>query len=368
MTPLTIGFIGGGKNSAVGKTHLAAVRMDGRWRIGPSIFSHEEDENRKSHEFYGLEFTRHYHSVEEFIAAESSKLDLVALLTPSPEHAEQLLVLIEAAVPTLVEKPIACSRIEADRIETALAQTPEAYVRVVHNYSAYPMLRELVLRQYEGLIGNVRDIRINVPSDVFARETVIGPPQVWRQSDPDVPMLLLDLGTHAFHLERCVLPSSPAKIAARMRRSANSFGVVDSAEIWVERQDGVSVSYWLSKSNLGFKNGLALEVYGDRGALKWVQEDPDHFIVADLQSAQKQVNRGELRETLAQGDRFKAGHPTGFVEAFGYFYRDIAEDLQSARKGGDPMPWISGPDEAIDGIRFLAVAAQAEQSRQWETL
>ncbi|GGB45687.1 oxidoreductase [Roseibium aquae] len=368
MRPLTIGFIGGGETSAVGKTHLAAARMDGHWRVGPAMFSHLEEENRASHAFYGLEFSRHYASLKEFLDAERTKFDLVALLTPSPDHADQLLTLIEAGVPTLVEKPIACTPAEADRIETALAGSPQAYVRFVHNYSAYPMVRELMLRRWEGAIGEVRDIRISVPSDVFAREALIGPPQPWRQADPEIPMLLLDLGTHAYHLERCILPPSPARVAARMRRTANSFGVVDAAEIWVDRADGVGVSYWLSKSHLGFKNGLTIEVYGKDGALRWVQEDPDHFVVSDMQSARKLVTRGEIRPDLASGDRFKAGHPTGFVEAFGYFYRDLAEDFRAFQKGEDGVSWMSGPDEAIDGIRFLNAASAAERTSTWVSL
>ena len=45
---LRIGIIGGGENSAVGKVHLASIRMDGKYEIGPSMFSHIEEENKKS--------------------------------------------------------------------------------------------------------------------------------------------------------------------------------------------------------------------------------------------------------------------------------------------------------------------------------
>ena len=32
-------------------------------------------------------------------------------------------------------------------------------------------------------------------------------------------------------------------------------------------------------------------------------------------------------------DRFKAGHPTGFVDAFANFYSDLAEDFIAQREG-----------------------------------
>jgi len=36
--PLRIGVIGGGSDSAVGACHIAAIRMDGAYSIGPCIF------------------------------------------------------------------------------------------------------------------------------------------------------------------------------------------------------------------------------------------------------------------------------------------------------------------------------------------
>ena len=34
--------------------------MDGKYEIGPSMFSHIEEENKKSHAVYSIPWTRHY--------------------------------------------------------------------------------------------------------------------------------------------------------------------------------------------------------------------------------------------------------------------------------------------------------------------
>ena len=78
----------------------------------------------------------------------------------------------------------------------------------------------------------------------------------------------------------------------------------------------LSVSYWMSKGHLGIKNGLSIEVYGDNGSLKWELLDPDHLVQSDINSNQSKINRGSILRKLNQLDRFKPGHPTGFIEAF----------------------------------------------------
>ena len=44
--PLQIGFIGGGLNSAVGKTHRIAAELDGRWKLAAGFFSRDATINK----------------------------------------------------------------------------------------------------------------------------------------------------------------------------------------------------------------------------------------------------------------------------------------------------------------------------------
>ena len=43
---------GGGLNSAVGQTHYAASRMDGRWSLDAGVFSRDADTNRQTAEHW----------------------------------------------------------------------------------------------------------------------------------------------------------------------------------------------------------------------------------------------------------------------------------------------------------------------------
>ena len=364
--PLRIGIIGGGKESAVGPAHMAAIRMDGSFKVGPSIFSHLEDLNHASHDSYGLPWRGHKDDLGSWLDAFSDELDLVALLTPSIDHSQQIVEIISHGLSVLVEKPVSCGLSEIKIINDALKQAPKVQARFVHNYSGYPMFREMVLQLRDRKIGVVHDVRIEMPSDGFARERIIGKPQVWRQKDPEVPMIMLDLGTHMHHLVRMVIGKSPGRVKARMQKMVNTLSVIDNVEIWEERLDGISVSYWMSKAHLGIKNGLKIKVYGGDGAFIWDQSDPDHLIEIDINSNVTFLNRGTISAEASRHDRFKAGHPTGFVEAFATFYSDLAEDLSELKRGKDSTSWIRPIEDAYDGISFLAAAARSHESGDWE--
>lgn len=367
-TPLTIGIIGGGLDSAVGGCHVAALRMDGTYRLGPCLFSDVEERNRQSHAFYGLPWIRHPKSLGNWLDEHKRSIDLLAILTPSTQHLEHLSEVAARGISFVTEKPIVCGTSEIPVLLEALSTADSIQARFIHNYSGYPMFRELVLRLEEMCIGRVHSVRIMMPSDAFAREGIVGKPQNWRQRDTEIPMIMLDLGTHLHHLVRMAIGKSRSRVIARMHQLVNSFNVIDNVEIWEEREDGIRVSYWMSKAHLGIKNGLQIEVYGDDGALIWHQMDPDHLTQIDINSNRTLVNRGTIRNAAARRDRFKAGHPTGFVEAFANFYSDLAEDFHAVRNLGERNRWIRPIEDAFDGIRFLDAATRSFQSSQWISL
>lgn len=361
-----IGILGGGSNSAVGSAHLAAIRMDAKFAIGPCQFSHIEEENRVSHNYYGVPWPGKHRSLSEWLNDNASKLDLVVILTPSPLHKEHIVSILNCGLPFITEKPVACTRQEVADIRTLYNKSPSIKGYFIHNYSGYPMFRELVLRVKCGSLGKIHHIRVQMPSDGFARERVTGPPQAWRQTDPEVPMIMLDLGTHMHHLVTMILGLQPSKVLSRMHKMSNSFNVFDNVEIWERRADNIEVSYWMSKAHLGEKNGLRVEVYGADGSLVWRQMEPDIILESDINSNVSVINRGTASKEATRRDRFKAGHPTGYIEAFANFYSDLAEDFLGKRGVGATNPWIRPIEEALRGIDFLSAAARSHDTGNWE--
>lgn len=365
---IRIGILGGGIKSAVGRAHISAIRMSGRYEIGPCRFSHEATENQLSHEEFSVKWCEHDEDHVQWLEKRKNELDLVLLLTPSPDHPDQIIDVISQGIHILTEKPVTCSAKDLRMISNALVDHPSVSAHFVHNYSGYPLFRELVLRVRSGAIGKVHNIRIEMPSDIFARERILGKPQIWRQSDPDIPMIMLDLGTHMFHLIQMIAGYDESRIYANLKNMVSSLGVIDNVEIWQERQDGIQVNYWMSKAHLGIKNGLKIDVYGADGSLSWTQMDPDHLVQADLDSNRTIVDRGAISKAASCYDRFKAGHPTGFIDAFSNFYCDVANELCGNKSSSSNDSWVSHIDEAFAGIRFLDAAVHSHKSGEWISL
>ena len=85
-SPLRIAFIGGGVNSAVGKVHVAASQLDGKWKLVSGCFSRSTSENEYSGNVYNISPTRVYSDWKTLLFQEQGKIDAVAVLTPTPTH------------------------------------------------------------------------------------------------------------------------------------------------------------------------------------------------------------------------------------------------------------------------------------------
>ena len=85
-TNLSLGFIGGGTNSTIGKMHFLASKLDNRWKLVSGFFSRNKKSNLASGATYNINRSRVYDSLKSFIKNEKKKLDAVVLLTPTPTH------------------------------------------------------------------------------------------------------------------------------------------------------------------------------------------------------------------------------------------------------------------------------------------
>jgi hypothetical protein len=90
---------------------------------------------------------------------------------------------------------------------------------------------------------------------------------------------------------------------------------------------------------------------------------PDIVLQSDDDSNIQIINRGSTRLDLSAYERFKPGHPTGFIDAFANYYYDIYDDYCSYINKREAVRWIHGFDKALSGIVFLAkVADQLHQT------
>ncbi len=351
--PLRLAFLGGGQNSAVGYTHYLAARMDGFFEVVAGCFSRDAKVNQQTGWAFAVPEDRIYQSIDGLLSKESGQIDAVCVLTPTPNHAETVVKCLQAGFNVICEKAIATSVAECQQIESALAAT-DRFFGITFNYAGYPMVREARQIIQTGVLGRIQQIHCEMPTEHFARQGAN--PQSWRKKDYTIPCVSLDLGVHVHHLVHYL---SGGKKPLLLKSSQASYGkvkqVVDTVAALAEYEDDLLVSLMWGKAALGYRNGLRIRVFGERGALEWYQMEPEVLHHATEDGQRYVIDRGQnglLEASKLRYNRFKAGHPAGFVEAFANIYADFAQCLVGGSETQATTQNFSA-DVAVQGIAML---------------
>lgn len=346
-----VAVLGGGTNSAVGRAHVAALRLGGISLDGGLFSRHEMINNQSAAEYGRVRALNDFEDLIDF----SQSVDAVVVLTPTPQHFIQVTRLREAGVRVICEKAIAQSSRDA-KVLQGLNET-EVDCLPVLNYSGYPLVREIRERVRSGSIGGIHHIRIRMPQEGFSKRTLEGDlplVQEWRLHDADVSTVSLDLGVHLMHLVWFILGRAPDAWASLAGHVGLQGQVIDYV-LGIGR-DSLATTYALEygKVFLGYRNGLEIEVFGQEGALHWIQVVPDRLVVTDSYGTQRILNSGD-QDLRCAGEpryqRFKAGHPTGFIEALANMYEDMSQSLDSGSLVHDRHgPLLASAREAYEDL------------------
>lgn len=365
---LKIAFLGGGINSAVGRAHRIAIDMDNRYELVSGCFSRNSEINIATAEEYNVPLDRVYANLDELITNEKEKIDAICILTPTPNHKNEVIKCVENNISVICEKALAVSSEEALEIKKTLEQF-NGFLAVTYNYTGYPMLRELRNMIQIGKLGKIEQVHIEMPQESFAKLDKQGQPQKpqeWRLHDGSLPTISLDLGTHTHDITSFLTGEAPIELVALQ----NSFGsfrqVMDNSISIANYTNNIVSNIWFSKAALGHRNGLRVRIYGENGSAEWYQLEPENLYFNDNQGNKFIIDRASLDVSITtqpRYNRFKAGHPSGFIEAFANYYDDIADYLQGYNHNENGF--VFGVDNAIEGLKMLEAMTISNQTKKW---
>jgi predicted dehydrogenase len=142
-----------------------------------------------------------YADAEEMLARE--RPDLVSVVAPTSLHLPIALAALEAGAHVLVEKPIAATREEAERMMAA-AQRADRILSVGHIERFNPAIRELRRRLALGELGRVFEVHATRLGPFPARIRDVG--------------VVVDLAPHDLDVMRFLLGSDPVRLYAETER------------------------------------------------------------------------------------------------------------------------------------------------------
>lgn len=365
--PLRIAFIGGATTSAVGYTHFTASRLDGICQLVAGSFSRDEHANWQSALIYGVPAEHNYLDWRELLRKEKGHVDAIVVLTPTPSHKEIVISALKAGYAVVCEKALCISSEECKCIQEALNQT-KGYLAVTFNYSGYPMVRELRHMIHAGHLGDLQQIHIEMPQETYLRRGAN--PQPWRRQDHTVPTVSLDLGVHVHHLIDFITSGAqPLEIAGDEVSYGKFTDITDNAYCLAQYEKKIRVQAWWGKTALGYRNGLRIRAFGSHASAEWLQTDSEALLVAHNNGKIQILDRSVEECSIASKpryNRFKPGHPSGFIEAFANLYSDIADDIREHKAGRTPKnPFVLGIKHAHEGMVFLEAAHQASVEKKW---
>jgi predicted dehydrogenase len=229
MTPLRIAVAGAGY---IGLAHMAVAQ-----RSATCVLSAVVDPAPGAREVAAKAGVPLYGSLDELIS--SARPDGVILATPNRLHVEHALQCIDAGLPALLEKPIASTVSEAERI-VAAAERSGARLLIGHHRAHSPIMataREVIER---GTLGGIVAVQGSAaffkPDQYFAD----GP---WRREPGGGPILLNMI--HEVHNLR-MLCGEIASVQAFASSAIRRFAVEDTVAISLRFAGGALGSFLLS--------------------------------------------------------------------------------------------------------------------------
>ncbi len=369
-----LGFIGGGVNSAVGSAHFIATQMDGRFKVEAGCFSRDETVSMQTAEQWSIPKERCYTIDKEFLEQEKDRLDAIIILTPTPTHVELVIDALRLGYPVICEKALAGSSAEALLI-MKIQEEQQGFLAVTYNYTGYPMLRELKHMIAHGRLGKIEQIHIEMPQEGFARLNREGNPlipQQWRLRDDLIPTLSLDLGVHLHHIIDFLTGEKPYEVVSLQSSRGNFRQVIDNSMSIARYTNDLECSFWFSKAALGYRNGLRVRVFGEKASAEWFQMEPEYLIYHDNKGHKNIYDRASLEVELAHQlryNRFKSGHPAGFLEAFANLYHDIADSLESFHDKVERLSdYVFTAQHAWEGLIMLEAMNASSIERCWKSV
>ncbi len=207
-----------------------------------------------------------------------SAVDVVDVCTPNHLHYEMALAALEAGKHVFCEKPLALTVAEAERLARA-AQSAGVVHGVGLNYTTNPMIRTAREIVTSGEIGEVLHFSGRYFEDYMASPEA---PFTWRcERRLAGSGALADLGSHLIHMMHYlvgrprVLAADTSTAIRERRRPDGVMQVVENEDVaraFIELESGVPATLEISRIATGRKCGLAFDLFGTRGALRFDQE------------------------------------------------------------------------------------------------
>ena len=367
---LRIGFIGGGRDSVIGETHLAAMRVDGFFELYAGVFSVDPTVSAATARAEFIDANRVYGSFNEMAEKEAQRedgIEVVLIATPPHIHFEAAKAFLTRGIDVICEKPIAVNREQAVQLDDLARQHGRLFC-LTHCYTGYPMVREARAMVRSGQLGKIRILEAELaagdPGVSFEPENPADRHWRFRENIMGKGAILGEVASHAHHLLHYIYGEEISAVSAEMSTFVPRRAVYDNAYLTTRYAGGVRGRIWGSYIAAGNDHGLCFRIYGELGGLKWHQEDPEILWFKPIGGKAQRIARGyqDLSFWASRGSRFRPGHPEGYALAFANLYADFGCAMMARQLGLSHEQFYDALPNTRDGIVTMSLIEAAVAS------
>jgi predicted dehydrogenase len=275
-------------------------------------------------------------------------VDVVDICVPNHAHEEIVLAAAEAGRHIYCEKPLAMNVAQGRRMVEAARQAG-VKTQITFNFRFFPAITRARQLMAEGFLGRIFSFRGR-----YYRSSYIDPhkPLSWRlKKDISGSGALFDLGSHVLDLIYYLLGdfgSVQATLDTLIKERPLAAGstekgpvdVDDIALLHMRMADGTLGLAEISRMGTGATNDLVIEIFGDKGALRFNSTDPSWLEIYDTRDPETPLGgmRGFRKLEVVQRHEGQKSPdwsmPPGFVRTHAecqyQFLKAIAEGRPSS--------------------------------------
>ena len=369
---LKLGIIGGGPNSWIGHVHRIAARFDDKYILVAGVFSRNSKKSISFGKSLGIDPQRCYSNYSEMADKENklkNKIDVVAIMTPPGSHQKIAEKFIDKNIHIISDKPFAANLRQAKSLFKKIKSNNKIKYALTHNYSAYPMVREAKTLVGKGKIGKIEYVNfeyIQDWSDGKKFNSINAKKLFDWKLDPKIvgiSTVLNELGSHGYHLAMYISGLKAKKVFADISQTSKKIKMDNNAQILIEFEKGAKGMFWTSTNTKGGVYGLRIRVFGTKGSMEWIQNEPGYLRLNPSKGAVKILERGFHDAKVSKNfSRIKYGHPEGYLDAFSNIYKEFAESLLSNRSKKNFYP---NEYEGLETAKFINACKISSKNKSW---
>ncbi len=297
-------------------------------------------------------------------------IEVIAIMTPPGSHQEIAEFFIKNNIHVISDKPFAGSLVQAKKLYRTINNNKKIVYGLTHNYSAYPMVRQAKKLIENKKLGKIEYINVEYIQD-WSNGKKVTPSNAkkifkWKldKKFAGISTVLNEIGSHAYHLCNYITGLKGKSLFADIKQYSKKIKFDTNAQVFINYENGAKGLFWASTTAKGGVYGLKIRIFGDKGSLEWVQNDPNYLKYSAANGATKFLERGFNESGISKKfSRIKYGHPEGYLSAFSNLYKEIATKINS--KNSKKKYFFPTAYEGLLTAKFIDGCVKSSAKKKW---